>query len=74
MLQLASNRKPFLASTIGPIFTHHLGRGRVDFRNSLNPYISKTIKNIEKQRDLVGAKFKVVRISLYIFFDISNGF
>jgi len=27
MLQLASNREPLLANTVGPIFPHNLGRG-----------------------------------------------
>ena len=43
MLQLASNRKPPLASMIGAIFPHILGGG--DFCH-LNPYISETIPDI----------------------------
>jgi len=49
ILQLASNREPLLIKTIGPLFPLIWGGGG-DFCNSLNPYISKTIKDIGKQR------------------------
>ena len=36
--------------------------GGGDFCNYLNPYISETIRDIEKQRDLVDVKFKDLQL------------
>jgi len=66
MLQLATNREPPLTSTIGSLFPPNLGRG-VIFFNSLNPYISKTIKDIEKQRPCRRKIWRSTNFILYIF-------
>jgi len=63
MLQLASNRETPVASGIGPIFPHNLGRG--GFRNSLNSSISKTASMLN---------LNTYKFDPKDFFDISNGF
>ena len=66
MLQLASNREPPLTSTIGPLIPPNLGRGW--FLHSLKPYVSKTIKDIEKQRKASRRKiWWYTNLILYIF-------
>jgi len=64
-LESRTSPKQYDRTNISPLW------GGGDFCNSLNPYISKTIKEIKRNReDLVDVKFKDVQVWLLTFFSI----
>jgi len=66
MLQVASNRKPSPASTVGPIFPHNLGR-RVIFAILWTLISRKLLKVSEYRGNLVDIKFRDLKIWLSTF-------
>jgi len=66
-LQLASNREPPLASTIGPIFPHNLGWRKI-FAILWTLISRKLLKISENREDFLGVKFKDLRLLFYAFF------
>ena len=70
MLQLASSREPPLASTLGPIFPHNLGR-RMIFA-IFGTLISRKPLKISKNRDdVVNVKFEDLQILVHFIFSKS---